>query len=264
MKTTKSVLSLVLALVICLGLLPAPAASASASGDLSQNYEVFEEKKLVDMKGIGGVIFKQDVYYYGLKDKAGNVVIPAKYAGMKLFKGMIIAAGEGTNYGSWYVDDKTLPKYGVIDINENIIVPFQYETIKPLASDHFGVGSPNHVYPADKSNGYLKIVKNGLSGVMTEDFQVIIPPSYYELYYSGSDYFTVSDTHNADAKAKDILWGGPRSDPMHTRWAPTCFSTPLLERECLTSPPGISLRAASQAALTLIRRTLWNYWRSSG
>jgi len=204
MRTKRRLLSILLALVMCLGL--AVPAFAGSSGDLSENYEVFEEEDQVDCGNYFDFIDR-----YGLKDKSGNVVIPATYAGMALYKGMIIAAGEGIAHRNFV--DKDIPQYGVIDLNQNVIIPYQYELIEPVSSDSFRTKAENHVYPADQSKGYLRIVKNGLSGVMTDDLQIIIPSSYCELQYTEPGYFKVSDTYNARAKASDIAIGivhGPK------------------------------------------------------
>lgn len=199
MRTKKRLLSILLALVMCLGLLPVPAASASASGDLSQNYEVFSEEEEVKVT-MGGTTLRDYIVRYGLKDRSGNVVIPAKYAGMYLYKGLIIAAGKGTCYKIVAPDGVQEPQYGIIDINQNVLVPFEYDTIYPLGISGYYPSSGNYVYEnSDNASGYLVTKKGGLSGIMTDSLQTVIQPKYFALGYLGNGYFNVSDTHNKDA-----------------------------------------------------------------
>lgn len=194
MRTKKRLLSILLALVMCLGLLPVPAASAIASGDLSQSYEVFRDAEEIKVM-VEGQTLRDYIYRFGLKDKAGNVVIPAKYAGMYLYKGLIIAA-----YSMTAPEDVKKHKYGIIDIDQNVLVPFEYDDIYPLGINGYYPSSGNYVYEnSDNASGYLVTEKGGLSGIMTESLQTVIPPKYYELGYLGNGYFNVSDTHNKDA-----------------------------------------------------------------
>lgn len=79
-----------LSLALCLGLVAPAFASASGTGYLSDSYEVFHQVAAGDWSM--SLVAPHD---YGLKDKADNVVIPAKYSGMYLFRNLIFAAVGG-------------------------------------------------------------------------------------------------------------------------------------------------------------------------
>lgn len=120
---------------------------------------------------------------YGLKDKAGNIIIPAKYTEMSLLKNLILV-GLGNNTG---MTGPTNVKWGIIDIAQNIIVPLEYEKIRPMGK---GVTYDynTHVYEPDGFIGYYEIQKNGLVGVATEK-AVIIEPTYRYVQYEEPNYF---------------------------------------------------------------------------
>ena len=71
-------------LVICLilGAITCGFASANSS-NLSDEYDVFVVTKNVTLPGDS---YPTATFYFGLKDKSGNIVIPATYSGMKLYK----------------------------------------------------------------------------------------------------------------------------------------------------------------------------------
>ena len=180
----KRLLSLALALALCLGL----AVSVSAEG-LEDNYEIFS---VVDSEYTlrahntyeGGTIHAS---HSGVKDKAGNVVIPADYISLKFINHptALVARKHVGNYG-WYAD-------GIIDINQNVLVPFQYDSIR-IAS---GARNSEYLEIADL-NTYLR-------GILSPDFSVIVPMKYYEVEVLSSEdgYFKVTDTYN-DQAAPDV------------------------------------------------------------
>ena len=186
-------------LVICLilGAITCGFASANSS-NLSDEYDVFVVTKNVTLPGDS---YPTATFYFGLKDKSGNIVIPATYSGMKLYKDHIIAAGKGVNYGGLTGPGLKLPQYGLINLKQNVITPFQYDDIEPLAKEKQLVRCENYVYDPIYSTGYLKTSKNSLYGIMTESGTIILNPCYYEIESLSQGYFKVSNTHNADAKA---------------------------------------------------------------
>lgn len=180
----KRLFSLALALAICLGLSVPASAVVSGVQNLSDSYEVFYQNVPGDWS-MAAMIPRN----YGLKDKAGNVVIPAKYTEMSLFKNLIFV-GLGNNTG---MTGPTNVKWGVINIAQTVILPLEYEKIRPMGR---GVTYDynTHVYDSDGFIGYYEIQKNGLVGVASENFSVIVKPSYRYIQYEEPGYFKFSNT----------------------------------------------------------------------
>lgn len=174
-------LSLALALALCLGLVPSVSAAAGGSQNLSDSYEVFKQEFSGDSSMVGLL-----QYDYGLKDKAGNIVIPAKYTDMFLFKNMIfVGLGEHSAVGPVNV------KWGAIDIKQNVIVPLEYDSIGPLGVTY---NRDTHVYDSNGFIGRYSIRKNGLVGVAAEDFSVLIKPAYRYFQFEKPGYFRFTNT----------------------------------------------------------------------
>lgn len=91
---------------------------------------------------------------YGVIDEQGKTIIDFKYDNMKFFgdKEHICAKNEG--------------KWGLIDINKNIIVPFIYD-------ESFNI----YVLPFRKNEGFI-VEKEGKEGVINLENKVIIPFEY--------------------------------------------------------------------------------------
>ena len=187
-------LPLVLALALCMGLAVPALAAAGGAQNLSDSYEIFEVSEMNKQTWI-------ETVHYGLKDKAGNVVLPAKYSGMYLFGNTIIAAGLGVNHGSVISYDELPPQYGVIDLQGNILQPFYYEDIVPIdeKGQRLRYDYSTNVYETDGFSGRYLVKKNGLLGVVREDFSAILPPDFYHLEYMDPGYFKCSKTFNNEA-----------------------------------------------------------------
>lgn len=91
---------------------------------------------------------------YGVIDEQGKTIIDFKYDNMKFFgdKEHICAKNEG--------------KWGLIDINKNIIVPFIYD-------ESFNI----YILPFRKNEGFI-VEKEGKEGVINLENKVIIPFEY--------------------------------------------------------------------------------------
>lgn len=190
-------LSLALALALCMGLVPPVSAAVGRTQNLSDSYEVFYQD------APGNWYWEAAIpRVYGLKDKAGNVVIPAKYTGMYLFQDKIIAATGAYETGS-IGPNVEHPKYGIIDINQNVLLPFQYERIVPM-SDTGRLSCTSYVYESEGFSGQYFIQQKGLLGVMAGNYSVIIQPAYYHLELIASKYYKISNTYND--KAMPGMW----------------------------------------------------------
>lgn len=140
-----------------------------------------------------------------MKDKAGNVVLPAKYSGMYLFGNTIIAAGLGVNNGSVTSYDELPPQYGIIDLQGNVLQPFCYESIVPIdgKGQRLKHDYATNIYETDGFSGYYLVKKNGLLGVVRENFSVVLKPDFYHLEYIAPNYFRCSKTFNNQTHAAD-------------------------------------------------------------
>lgn len=110
----------------------------------------------------------------GVTDLQGNVLIPAIYDDMAfwqtMYKGIIV----GKN-----------GKYGVIDINNIIQTPFEYNCLSVI-----------EVYRDDKKLAYYCGKKNGLFGVLDDNFNICIPFLYSRLEYNKVyNSFVVESNH---------------------------------------------------------------------
>lgn len=178
----KRLFSLALALALCMGLAVSASAAEGGSQNLSDSYEVFDQTVPGDWS-MAAMIPRN----YGLKDKAGNIVIPAKYTEMFLFQNLIfVGMGNHSMVGPANV------KWGVIDIAQTVIVPLEYDSIRPLGPVTYDRNT--HVYDPDGFIGCYSIRKNDLVGVASENFSVMIKPAYRYIEYDKLGYFKFSNT----------------------------------------------------------------------
>lgn len=160
-----------LALALYLGL-TVPGLAA----DLEDNYEIFtvigQEYTIRGPNGWGGSVLAG---HDGVKDKAGNVVIPADYIDLS-FLGHSNALVARKHIGtSGYA-------YGIIDINQNVLVPFQYTLIQRMWT-----GKGSKYLTIEDSNTFRH-------GVLGPDFSIIVPMEYgsVDLLSEEDSYFLVS------------------------------------------------------------------------
>lgn len=191
----KRLFSLVLALALCLGL------TVPVSAKLADNYEIFTiigDEYVINADGNsqgGSVLAGHD----GLRDKTGNIVIPAEYIDLQFIDGADALIARKHMEGRRYAD-------GIIDINQNILVPFQYSMIRPMWWE--------------TKSGYLDIEdsKTFLRGIMGPDFSIVVPTQYFyvKLLSKEDGYFAVTDTFNSKATAS--LWGGESRNDRDGKW----------------------------------------------
>ena len=176
----KRLFSLVLALALCMGLM----VPASAAG-LEDFYETFindyKEIYLERSTPSGGKVGEYFGGYTGLKDKIGNVVIKPEYLRLSMTGDVLIATKQS---GNWYTT-------GIIDVNGNVLVPFQY----------YKISSIFWMYQTDHT-GYWEVTDSNtcLTGILGPNYSMIVPTMYSDVKILSRDdgYFLVSNTHNAD------------------------------------------------------------------
>lgn len=174
----KKLFSIVLALALCVGL------TVPVSAKLADDYEIFSiigDEYVINADGNsqGGSV---QTAHDGLRDKAGNTVIPAEYIDLKFIDGADALIARKHMEGRRYAD-------GIIDINQDILVPFQYSMIRPMWWE--------------TDSGYLDIEdsKTFLRGIMGPDFSIVVPTQYFyvKLLSKEDGYFAVTDTFNDKA-----------------------------------------------------------------
>ncbi len=148
----KKLVSMCLALALCLGLTVLPAAAAE-----TDDYEIFSYLYIEYENGPFEI-------YYGLKDGEGNILIPADtYIDLAMVNGILIAA---KRIGSERY-------YGLMDLEENVILPFVYDNIWRV--DGSFSGKSFYV------DGYFLVQKDSLWGLVTSAGQVILEPQFSEI-----------------------------------------------------------------------------------
>ena len=149
----KRLFSLVLTLALCLGL------TVPVSAKLSDNYEIFsvicDDYVISTTEGSGGSVLSA---HDGLRDKAGNIVLPAEYIDLQFIDGADALIARKHMEGRRYAD-------GIIDVHGNTLVPFQYINIDPLS------GHKGYLTVEDPST-YLR-------GLLGPDFSLVVPTKYY-------------------------------------------------------------------------------------
>ncbi|MDO4441392.1 MAG: WG repeat-containing protein [Moraxella sp.] len=140
----------------------------------------------------------------GLMDNDGNILIPPKYEHFKDVGGLIITRDNPTN--------ATSRLFGVLDYQENVIIPFEYEDIESFA-DYFLATKDNQVRLIDRQHRlierfdefkrtypdeYLMVKRDGKWGVIDSRRQKIIPFEYDDIDNITEELFPV---------AKNDKWG---------------------------------------------------------
>lgn len=178
----KKLFSLALALALCVGL------TVPVSASLKDDYEIFTEicpDYVINTNGGpgGSVLSAHD----GLRDKAGNIVLPAEYIDLQFIDGADALIARKHLEGRRYAD-------GIIDIHGNTLVPFQYSYIEPLRNGHKGY------LIAEDSNTYLW-------GLLAPDLSLVVPTKYYsvDVLSEGDGYYAVADPDKAGVGSNG-LW----------------------------------------------------------
>ncbi len=113
---------------------------------------------------------------WGYKDKEGIVKIEPQFQYAAKFVGEIAIVSKNN-------------KLGAIDKNNNIIVPFRYEFLRPLDTSEFLFG-----YKAKYFGEYIM-------GVMTKDEKVKIPAEYYHISKYNDTYTVTKNVDNIVGKS---------------------------------------------------------------
>lgn len=93
-------------------------------------------------------------------------------------------------------------KYGVIDINNKIILPIAYEYLKEL-DDKSLEPFIFHSKTTKKDSLYLAYQENGKRGVMTLSGKKLIPPQYDDINFVDKDYYSVKIGNKSAAIDKE-------------------------------------------------------------
>lgn len=130
----------------------------------------------------------------GCVNSTGKVVIPFQYDGLKI---SALRAIVYTRSGNQY-------KYGLIDLSNRILIPQQYQDIRPLGSLRFAVENASRKlaifteegkqltdFAIDSISGYQKnfavIYQNDRQGLIDRDGHIKAEPSYREIKISEGD-----------------------------------------------------------------------------
>lgn len=100
----------------------------------------------------------------GLKDAAGNVVMPASFKYIYDFR-----------YG--YAEVSTGDLYGLIDYDGNVVVPAEYEEVN---TSYYLPVDENGDTSGYNANGYFTVIKDGKLGYVTAGGNVTCEPKYSE------------------------------------------------------------------------------------
>ena len=96
----------------------------------------------------------------------GRVILPAVYDDITFWQSI---------YNNGVIVKKN-NKYGVVDLQNNILIPFEYD----------GIGVIENINRNGKNCSYYGVRRNGLSGVIDNNFRECIPIMYSRLEYSKS------------------------------------------------------------------------------
>ncbi|MEG2137418.1 MAG: WG repeat-containing protein [Oscillospiraceae bacterium] len=207
----KKVLSLLLCLCMTLSLLPLPAVAAQS--DITWFGTTAEYPNYVKEAYPNGYKKLMQGDYYGTIDPAGNTKISFRYATLwEKAPGLFFATS---------ADGKT---EGVMDANENILIPFEYTRVHYTDKGYyfaeknkkFGIISPANkvLVPFEyesidaTDDGTFIIKKGGVKGVMDKNYRITMQPSQPFLEYLGDGNYKVQKGNQfgtVDQTGKQLL-----------------------------------------------------------
>ena len=164
----KTIISLTLAFLMCLSLLPAPALAADSTPmDISQliikddlpydSATAYNSYVKVSQNTDG----KSYNNRYGLLDCNGNELIPVIYGYLDVISDNMVIVGQDVDSNHKTGDKNTgVDKYGIADMNGNLIVPLKYDRI-----DNF-------------YEGMAAVYLNNKLGFIDKAGKEVIPPVY--------------------------------------------------------------------------------------
>lgn len=129
--------------------------------------------------GVENYVNFENLKNFGVYDKSGKLVVPREYE--RLILSMMYIGN--SSYNS-YDTDKTLfyakknGKYGIIDQNNNIVIPFEYDKVDP-----WGGGGLGEIFKS-KNKYYYILYKNGKYGMVNENNEIIINFEKNNLFYN--------------------------------------------------------------------------------
>ena len=129
---------------------------------------------------------------YGLLSKEGKLLVDAKYAHLDYYS-------ENLYFASIKIEDEFYRKYGIIDEQENIILPFEYSNVE----SYCGVvlprramwlikrGKLNYILPKEISS--YALIENEGYGLVNKKGEVILEPIYQTIIDFKNGYFVIED-----------------------------------------------------------------------
>ncbi len=153
--------------------------------------------------------YGDDVYFrvmkddtWALLDQDGNEVIPPKYG----------ALGYINELGYLYAKDKETGKFGVIDLEENVVVPFEHDKLR---EDRYGAADGFWTYEHDKAYYNLQ---TGVSFRVPEDFRSLSTTGpYLNAEFSTVRYGGIGiDRHGDFFEKIDFKWVPLADEKNHT------------------------------------------------
>ena len=179
----KRLLSLVLALALCLGL-TAPASAANTDDPITVWNQECASKTGLTMFGEKDPTATRPWYstVYGLKDSAGNVVLPAKYSSLTLLGDDRIDVCQ-----TWLEDDfYDAIAHGVIDLKGNFLLPCSIHHAHIETND-----DGNRTLSVNFKDTYSPILGKNSTALYDWNLNQLLPPKYSTISYGGSDCYIV-------------------------------------------------------------------------
>lgn len=178
----KKLFSLVLALALCLGLtLPVsavdsdPVAEWNSTNAVKTGLTMFSKKDPTAQRPWYETV-------YGLKDSAGNIVVPAKYARFELLGNDRIVVCR-----QWVEEDFfDAVGYGIVDLQGNFLLP--------CTSDHGIIDAPNdgnRTIRVNFKDSYSNRMGKNSIALYDWNLNQLLPPEYSSIGYCGDDLYTL-------------------------------------------------------------------------
>lgn len=115
---------------------------ASQPIEISEDYLNYQH----EWTGFSFLKIKNDTHLWGISDKQGNIIIPAKYNYISpISKERFIAA---------IVSEEKILKFGIVDVNDRFLLPFKYSCLENLSNGYI-VYSLDYNIKYNEKNSYL-------------------------------------------------------------------------------------------------------------
>ena len=176
----KKLFSLVLALALCLGLtLPVsavdsdPVAEWNSTNAVKTGLTMFSEKDPTAQRPWYETV-------YGLKDSAGNIVVPAKYFSLTLL------GNDRIDVCQTWVEDNFYDAvaHGVIDLKGNFLLPCSIHHSKIVTN-----GDGDRTLSVNFKDTYSNVIGKNSTAMYDWNLNQLLPPEYNTISYAGNDSY---------------------------------------------------------------------------